>query len=232
VPQHRLTTGRRARYVTIGGPADGLSPSIDGVSDTAADDVWIVLHGFGQLAEPFARQFERVASSQRLIVAPEALNRFYLEVGPSGTHADAPVGATWMTREDREAEIADYVDWIDAVFSETVPAAARVTAFGFSQGVATVMRWLTLGRAGRADRVVLWTGQLPHDLDLARFAERVRGAHIVLVYGTTDRYASLINDGDAQPRLAALGLDVRSLSFDGGHRLDNATLDRLAAGSA
>jgi predicted esterase len=215
VQGHHLTTIRRARYFTAGG-GEGVS------------EVWLVIHGFGQLAQSFGRTFERVATPRRLIVAPEALNRFYLEEGPGGSHAGARVGATWMTREDRDADIADYVDWLDAVHAATVPAGARVTALGFSQGVATVSRWLTLGTR-RAHRFVAWAGQLPPELDLGALRDRLDGGPLVIVRGTTDRYATWINEEENRTRLRESGIGVESLTFEGGHRLDDAVLDRLAA---
>jgi len=212
--EHRLTTMRRARYYASG--------------SERATDVWIVCHGFGQLAAPFARPFERLASSGRRIVAPEALNRFYLEAGPGGSHVTARVGTTWMTREDRDNEIADYVDWLDAVHDAVVPQGARVTALGFSQGVATAARWVALGRS-RVDRLVLWAGALPPDLDLTLLGQRLRRGRLVLVHGTADDYGPWVGAGDAQSRLAAAGLAVEEMTFDGGHRLDDAVLDRLAS---
>jgi hypothetical protein len=64
-------------------------------------DVWIVCHGYGQLAADFLAAFQVIAAADRLLVAPEALNRFYpgVTTGPHGP--DSPVAATWMTREDR-----------------------------------------------------------------------------------------------------------------------------------
>jgi hypothetical protein len=115
VQEHRLVTTRRARYYTIGGGEQPLS------------EAWIVLHGLGQLASVFIEYFQSIASPGRLIVAPEALNRYYVTPGASGRTADAKVGATWMTRMDRENEIADYVDFLDAVWRETSTGAARVT---------------------------------------------------------------------------------------------------------
>jgi predicted esterase len=174
VQEHRLVTTRRARYYTIGGGEQPLA------------EVWIVLHGFGQLASVFIKYFQSIESPGRLIVAPEALNRYYVTPGASGRTADAKVGATWMTRMDRENEIADYVDFLDAVWRETATGAARVTVLGFSQGVATACRWIAMGNA-RVDRLVAWAGQLPPDVDPSVFAKLSGG--ITLVHGTTDEYA-------------------------------------------
>ena len=212
--EHRLVTARRARYYTIGGGAQ-------------VDEVWIVLHGLGQLASVFLNYFKSIETPTRLIVAPEALNRYYVAPGASGRTQDAKIGATWMTRMDRENEIADYVDFLDAVYGETANRAPKVTALGFSQGVATACRWIAAGHS-RVDRLIAWAGQLPPDVDPAVYAKLPGG--LTLVHGSTDEYATWIAEGDHNARLAAAGVTPRVVTFDGGHRMDRLTLDEIAVG--
>ena len=76
-------------------------------------ELWYVLHGYGQLATPFLGDFRAIDDGSRLIVAPEALSRFYEGDVQTRLHRDAKVGASWMTREDRESEIADYIAYLD-----------------------------------------------------------------------------------------------------------------------
>jgi predicted esterase len=212
VNEHRLFTKRRARYYTIGGGGQRL------------DEAWIVLHGLGQLASVFLTYFESIATPERLIVAPEALNRYYIMPSPSGRTADAKVGTTWMTRMDRENEIADYVDFLDAVYMETAVKAARVTALGFSQGVATATRWVTMGTS-RVDRLIAWAGQLPPEVE-ATLLTRLSGG-VTLVAGTEDEYATWIAEGDHAGRLEAAGIKPEIVTFDGGHRMDRQALENL-----
>ena len=213
--EHRIVTKRRARYYTIGGGAERI------------DEVWVVLHGFGQLAAEFIAYFKSIAAPNRLIVAPEALNRYYVTPGASGRTKDAKVGTAWMTRLDRDNEIADYVDFLDAVHGETVKHASKVTALGFSQGVATACRWVAAGHS-RIDHLIAWAGQLPPDVDPTVYAKLSGG--VTLVRGTTDEYATWIAEGDHDARLSAAGVTPRVLTFDGGHRMDRLTLDQIAAG--
>jgi predicted esterase len=219
VREHRLTTVRRARYYTLGGPGDALSPE-------PPSDVWIAVHGFGQLAAPFGLDFAEIAAPDRLIVLPEALNRFYVEPGTAGSRADARVGATWMTREDRENEIADYVEFLDRVSALAVPAASRLTVLGYSQGVATAARWVVLGST-RVARLIVWAGQIPPDLDLRRLGAAV-SEPVVLVTGSEDEYGAWIRQADNEGRLAAAGIPYAALTFVGGHRLDATLLAHLA----
>jgi predicted esterase len=212
VQEHRLVTTRRARYFTEGGGEQPLGES------------WIVLHGLGQLASVFMTYFRSIATPSRLIVAPEALNRHYIMESGSRSK-DAKIGATWMTREDRENEIADYVDFLDNVWHETSAGAPRVTVLGFSQGVATAARWVAMGKS-RIDRFVAWAGQIPPDLDPAVFGKLAGG--VTMVVGSEDEYKSWITEGDHDARLVAAGVTPKMVTFDGGHRMDRLTLEALA----
>lgn len=211
--EHRLTVTRSARVQVLG--------DLEG-----AREVWIVIHGFGQLAVDFVAPFKAVAGPDRAIIAPEALNRFYKEREGATRSADRPVGATWMTREDRDAEIADYVAYLDAVAAHFARGRA-LTVLGFSQGVATLMRWVTLGSAVSA-RVIAWGGEIPADVDLAAHRGRFPDAGLDVVMGSVDEYHSWINLDGMKRRLEEAAIPYRVHIFEGGHRLDRAMLLSLA----
>jgi len=206
VQEHRITVSRMARYFTIGRPDR---------------EVWFVLHGYGQLAARFLRHFEPLDDGARLIVAPEGLSRFYLTEDP----AERRVGASWMTREDRLAEIEDYVRYLDAVYEElsrTVDRAqAKVTLLGFSQGSATACRWSTMGKA-RFDRLIIWGGEVPPDVDL------LRALPLSLVYGSRDPYFTPKVVAAIEARLREHGISYDLVPFEGGHEIDGDVLQRVA----
>jgi predicted esterase len=212
---HRLGVQRSARIYSLG--------------DLSAPDAWIVLHGYGQLAGRFIVEFAHLAGPQRAVIAPEALNRFYLDAprpgGPSA--AERRVGTTWMTREDRDAEIADYVAYLDRVCRDLLPRAQRRIVLGFSQGVATAARWATLGSVP-LDRVILWAGPVPPDLDFQRLAARTQGVAIELVLPARDEFAGTRNVELELAQLREAGVPFTLVRFDGGHRLDRDVLARLA----
>ncbi|MFW6202332.1 MAG: hypothetical protein ACOC8B_07130, partial [Gemmatimonadota bacterium] len=97
-------------------PAGRGGPGEPRPAGSAPREIWFVCHGYRQLAGRFVRRFAPLDDGNRLIVAPEALSRFYLDDdgGPHGP--DARIGATWMTRADRENEIRDYVDYLDTLY--------------------------------------------------------------------------------------------------------------------
>ncbi|MCC6773569.1 MAG: esterase [Gemmatimonadaceae bacterium] len=212
--EHRLRTARTARVQSLG--------DVDG-----APDVWIVIHGYGQLASDFITPFAAIAGPERAVVAPEALNRFYRErEGASGGHSGRPVGATWMTREDRDADIADYVEYLDAVAAR-MSHGRPLTVLGFSQGVSTLLRWVATG-ATTVQRVIAWAGELPADIDLVEYRDRFPARGVDVVVGSVDEYAKWINLDGMRRRLAEAAMPHRVHLFDGGHRLDRATLLSLA----
>lgn len=216
--EHHLTVERTARYWTLGEAA-------------GAREVWIVLHGYKQLARRFLRRFEAIDAPGRLIVAPEALSRFYVSA-ESGRHGGASVvGATWMTREDREAEIRDYVAYLDRLADHVRGQAepeAVINVLGFSQGVATATRWVTAGRVS-PERLVLWGDFTPPDLDLDRAQKALSSVAVDFVRGDTDRALSPKLAEEEVARLEGAGIEYRTVRYAGGHDIDQQTLVKLVS---
>ncbi len=214
--EHTLSVYRTARYFVLG---DASGP---------AEEVWLACHGYGQLAPYFLQHFHPVAAPHRLVVAPEGLSRFYLD-------DHRRVGASWMTREARHDEIADYVRFLDTVYADVLTRAGRdrvrLTAFGFSQGGATVTRWLAhspaLG-APPAERLVLWGSVLPHDLDLDEHGAWLRRTGLTFVAGGTDVYATPERLAEQERLLREAEIPFETVRFGGGHRLDPEVLRGLA----
>lgn len=216
--ERHLQVHRTARYYVVGEPGERTR------------DVWVACHGYGQLAESFADALAPLSGETRVVVAPEALSRFYLAEPLRPTRPDTPIGAAWMTREDRLNEIADYVAYLDAV-TETVcrelARDVRVSALGFSQGVATVCRWAALGRT-RLARLVLWGGKIADDLPADRGSRVFNGASVVMVGGRADTLVTpKIVQGERR-KLEDRGIAVELLEFDGGHTLNSELLRRVA----
>ena len=213
--EHHLETRRTARYFTLGEHVEPPS------------EIWIACHGYGQLAERFLQKLAPLDDGRRLIVAPEALSRFYVQ-GAGGP--DSKVGASWMTREDRLREMEDYVGYLDAVHAEVRgrpgSGSAPLTALGFSQGTATATRWALRGKA-RVNRLVLWAGVLPPEIDLRAEADRLNAMDLTLVAGEQDDWVNA-NLPIQRPALEQVGVRYRMITFKGGHSIDAETLAALA----
>ncbi len=219
---HHIRVQRTARYFTLGGRAD-----------VAATSWWFVLHGYGQLAGDFIRFFSDLAADDSRVVAPEALNRYYV-VNPDVAPArDRPVGATWMTREDRQSEVADYVEYLDAVFDEVTGGSLadgnQLNVLGFSQGAATAARWVAHGRVP-ATRLVLWGGLVPPDAELSRGPQALRGVPLTFVLGSRDHYVSEAALDEDVARMGRAGINASVVRFDGGHAVSRVALRQLTGG--
>ncbi|MEF8795257.1 MAG: esterase [Salinivenus sp.] len=213
---HAVRVRRTAHVATLGTPA-------------TAETWWVVLHGYGQRAADVAEQCAALKGPARAVVAPEALSRFYVD----GLETHETVGASWMTRAAREDEIADYVEYLDTVVRRLRPdgASPSIRVLGFSQGAATASRWALLGDTA-VDRLVLWGGAPAHDLDLAAHAERLRALDLTLVTGTDDPYVTEERRAAVRRRLDRHDIPVTERTFEGGHRLDDAVLRKIAAEAA
>lgn len=211
VRSFRVEVQRTARVLTLGEPA-------------RADEVWILLHGYGQLASAMLEGCAALASARRFLVAPEALSRSYLR---GGTGA---VGASWMTREERDAEIADQIRYLDEVAGwisaeRQCPARARVV-LGFSQGAQVAWRWAALG-ATPLGRVIGWGSDLPPDLDLDS-VPKLRAMRTTLVHGSRDAAQTSATVARDVERASRAGIELEVVEFDGAHALDAEVLVRLA----
>lgn len=217
--EHHIAVTKTARFFTLG----TIGPEIT--------EVWFTCHGYGQLASDFIRQFGCIDAPGRLIVVPEALSRFYLAQGIGFHASDAQIGATWMTREDRETEIGDYVNYLDTlydeIFSKIDRQRVRVTVLGFSQGGATANRWVTRGRV-KADRLIMWGSLLASDADLNAAAEFFRNVELTIVYGIRDQFADSATIANYESLLKQKSVSYNLVTFDGSHRMDRDVLRQLA----
>jgi predicted esterase len=213
---------KTARYYQIGTP------------NSLVRDVWVVLHGFSQLAADFAVPFQPLAADSRLIVVPEGLSKFYLDTRPGHSGA-SKVGALWLTREDRETEIVDIVNYLDRLYERILEELAsngvdrdqlRVHALGFSQGGPAASRWAARG-AAVIDHLVPWAHAIPQDVNLRALVERRPRLTIDMVYGTRDRFIGEDAVEEQRAVLESSGVHYTMHPFQGGHALNQVMLRHL-----
>ncbi|GHA72516.1 alpha/beta hydrolase [Pontibacter akesuensis] len=206
--EHSLTVPRTARYYTLGTPSASIK------------DLWIVCHGYGQLARYFLRHFSALDNGQTLVVAPEALSRFYLE------RFSGRIGATWMTKEDRLSEIEDQASYLNLLLREQLqqlPQDVRITVLGFSQGGATVSRWLATQNVP-VHRLILWAASFPEDIDFSSGKAAFANLPVAVVYGMQDEFITPEALANKQQLMHQLGINSQVYTFEGGHSIDAATL--------
>ncbi|EJF09170.1 alpha/beta hydrolase [Pontibacter sp. BAB1700] len=200
---HQLTVPRTARYYTLGTPSEQTR------------DLWVVCHGYGQLARYFLRHFAVLDDGTTVVVAPEGLSRFYLD-GFSGR-----VGATWMTKEDRLSEIEDQSAYLNLLLQQLlqqVPSDVRVHVLGFSQGGATVCRWLATERVP-CQHLVLWAASFPEDIDFESGKAAFVGIPVDLVYGTHDEFITSEKLQHQLEIMQRLGISPQVHTFEAAIRL-------------
>lgn len=196
--EHLLTSEKTFRYY------------VEGDIHTATKLVY-VLHGYGQLAQYFIRKF-LPTNKNIVIVAPEGMHRFYLK-GSSGR-----VGASWMTKEDRENDIKDNINWLNNLHQKLLANKSfeKVIVLGFSQGGATAARWVN--QMEKVDGLIMWATVFPPDLENSIDSTVLRlKNHFVL--GTEDEYFDINDQQKVNQFYAEMNFDIHS--FIGEHDINH-----------
>jgi predicted esterase len=180
-----------------------------------------VLHGYGQLSQFFIQKFKALSEQDICVIAPEGLSRFYL-AGNSGR-----VGATWMTRENRQMDIDNYISYLNAILKiESSPSHISTTLFGFSQGAATAARWAMNGNI-HFDRLILWAGLFPPDMDFEKGAELLKGKRIIEVLGKQDQFITKDRIDEMMLLNQKLKINPIIVEFEGKHEISESVLKEI-----
>ncbi len=211
INHRRKTINKTAHYYTLG----KLS--------SKTKYFWMVFHGYAQLAKSLLESFDQLNQDEHFVVAPEGFSRFYRK----GFEGD--VVASWMTKEDRLDEIADYSKFIHSVYQDytaQLPDQAKIIVFGYSQGGSTLYRWIT-SRYPYYDVLVNWAGWVPEDIDYSNCLDYLNAKKAYYIYGLEDPFLP-------QDRIRALSnfskeqqLDITFFNFNGQHVIDKAFLKRF-----
>lgn len=205
---HSLPVTRTAHFATLG----KVGPHIR--------QLWIVTHGYGQLAKTFIRRFHAIMDDQTLVIAAEGLSRFYWG------GFDGPVVASWMTKENRLDEIADYAKMLDQLYTKFVPQChpeVEINLLGFSQGAATQVRWI-MHSFPHFHRLMLWAGQLPEDLDYQPYIDYFADKQLFCAYGDQDPLVTPKRLQFMRKTVADSGLDFEEITYKGEHKVVKAAL--------
>jgi len=174
--------------------------------------ILFAMHGYRQLAEHFIRKFEPLRELGVKVIAPEGLHRFYIE-GYSGR-----VGASWMTKEDRESDIKDYVAFLNLLGKEIMVNGPEVPIdlLGFSQGGPTACRWLAESKLDFRS-LILHSTVFPNDFDFESQNERLKQIRSVALFGDDDQFAPERTIEEKTAWMASKGVDVELIRFTGKH---------------
>ena len=183
-------------------------------------------------AGEFIKEFAGLTDEGDYIIAPEALSRLYVK----GDNGD--VGASWMTKEDRENEISDYVSYLDELYDKEITPyknkfTFKVYALGFSQGAATLSRWLSYGHSTplmidktKIDKAIFWCGNIAHDVDYSK-SEQFKNTSIYLVFAKNDQYYPSDFYKSQIELLNKYGIEPEYHVFEGKHEISGELVKKL-----
>jgi len=211
--EHKIRVHRTAHYYTLGEDVN------------SAKHIWIVFHGYGQLASRIIQKFNHLDLSKHFVIAIEGLSKFYWSRNPT------TVGASWMTKAHRLDEIDDYIAYFDQVLSpylDAIKENQKLNTLGFSQGSATMFRWIA-NRKPSLYRIINWAGEYPTELDYKALNTYLSEVDINLYcYGNKDEFITSSNKEKLLDFVHQNNLDVEFHEFDGKHEINRRLLQQIA----
>ncbi len=178
--------------------------------------LWIVMHGYGQLAKRMIHKFNQLNVDEHFVVVAEGLNRFYW-------HGEnrSPVSC-WMTSEDRYDEIDDFTSYLDQLYSKYAShinqKKVKIMLMGFSQGCATMWRWIHASQP-RYDMALNWAGWIPEDISYVHLKEYLSDKKHFFWYGNEDEFLTDGAMAGIKSVIKQNELSIEIHQFDGGHKL-------------
>lgn len=187
--------------------------------------IWIVCHGYGQLAKYFVKRFDILHPTENYVIAPQGLSRFYL----GGNYGK--VGASWMTKENRELDLLNQRQYFDIIFEQLLSSVNwsnySLKLFGFSQGVTMISR-LAVYKQLRFDHMILWAGGMPHEQTALDWEFLSDNSRVDLVIGDQDEFFSQENvDAQVVKVKELLGIEPKLTVFNGKHEVIREVLSKV-----
>lgn len=177
--------------------------------------VWIIFHGYGQLADDFSDLFADLISDEHVLIFPQGLSKFYLK------GVDKKIGANWMTSIDRELDIANYTAYLNQLFDHEIrPYLENIelNILGFSQGGHTASRWIYESNIAY-HTLILWGSNLAYEIDQKIIASSFSEGNNLLVCGNRDRFIDPEQLQKLKIRYNQMGFKYQFIEYDGGHEI-------------
>jgi len=174
----------------------------------------IAIHGWGQNAPRFLRDFAPLKSRNIVVAAPQGMHQFYLDAGTK------KVGFNWLTVYDRQQAIADtnafFVRLMAQVEKSTGYDAARIFILGFSQGSAMAWRF-AVSKLVRPAGLISIGADLP--ADVVPRLEQAPDFPALLLRGKDDPLAPPELIAHGAETLNTHGRTVQAEEYEGEHRI-------------
>ena len=104
----------------------------------------------------------------------------------------------------------------------------KVIYLGFSQGVTTLIRWMT-NIHPRADYLLLWAGSVPDDIILEPHRTYFNSIPTHFFVGDQDPYIKENRSTEISELMERIGMKTQIHSFNGEHKVDEPTLREWVA---
>ncbi|MCB0537389.1 MAG: hypothetical protein KDE33_07650 [Bacteroidetes bacterium] len=206
--KHYIKTQRTARYF--------LSQEIH----SGIKHVLFVLHGYAQNADDFLQSFAPLFKDNTLIVAPEGLSKLYFK-----DFSNNPA-SSWMTRLERENELADFYTYMKKVEQEIVNKINGKVDFhvlGFSQGGAMVSRYVADSQLFFKN-IFIYASSPAHDLDWHKIPKESQWH---LIYGDKDWVVTPERFNEVQQLFKQQNIAISTIKFEGKHEIDKKALEYI-----
>ncbi|MBK9593769.1 MAG: hypothetical protein IPO32_20580 [Crocinitomicaceae bacterium] len=149
------------------------------------------------------------------------MHRFYLN-GTSGR-----VGASWMTKENREDDIKNYIQYLETLLKKIAHENQyeKKCLLGFSQGGATASRLIGASQQ-KFDAFLLWAAVFPPDMERQNFG-KFNVSKNYLIIGDEDPYYSVEVIVHEKEKLKETGMKFEVVPFNGKHTIHAETLKKI-----
>lgn len=202
------------------------------------ENIWLVCHGYGQLAKYFIRRFDILDLEKNYVIAPQGLSKFYID----GNYGK--VGASWLTKENREMDLQNALTYLRFIYENEVAELLqtplqialqnnknnynklKINLLGFSQGAAMISRWAVACQIP-FDKLVIWGGRFPDEIQKEQLNFVKPSAEIILVIGDKDEFYQQTYIDEETTKLTKLIKTPQLIIFDGTHEVRRDVLQQL-----
>ncbi|MGL1887230.1 MAG: hypothetical protein OCD76_12020 [Reichenbachiella sp.] len=197
-----------------------------GVLDSNTQEIWIVCHGYGQLAANFVRRFD-VLPEDHFVIALQGMSKFYVGEGYR------KVGASWMTKDHREVDVQNQMNYFEIVLSQLLGEVeldkVKINLLGFSQGASAICRMVSYHQF-KFDNLILWAGSFPPELSASDFEYNQDSSKVFIVIGDQDEFVnSDILETETKLLIDVFGDKLNEVMFEGKHEIRREVLEEVVS---